>query len=280
MPGRYRSLLLILSLAYLPAVHAQSVNIQPIPDLPLRNVPPSSPSQANATEAAPAGWQFALGGGLSYMPRYEGAEKNRLRFMPLLDVAYNNGKVFLSPLRGIGYNFSDSRAVQYGLRISPTRARYASADPRLNGMSDIGYSVEAGAFLNLRFGPWYGSTGANVGPRGVRVEVGTGLGVPLTERDMVRAGINMNWGNAKYNQTYFGVTPQEAAASGNVLTAYDAGAGIKDYSLTANWAHNFTKQWYSALGFAHTRLAGSAQDSPLVLRRAANSFNLLVGYRF
>src|SRR5450756_1154254 len=92
------------------------IDIQPIPDLPLKNIP-SAPS----TETAPpAGvWRFALGGGASYAPRYEGAAGNRLRFMPLLEASYNNGKLFISPLRGIGYNFSDEKEVQYGVRLMP-----------------------------------------------------------------------------------------------------------------------------------------------------------------
>jgi outer membrane protein len=76
------------------------------------------------------------------------------------------------------------------------------------------------------------------------------------------------------------VTPAQAAASGNVLTAYNAGAGIKDYTLTANWLHNFDKEWFSNAGLSYKWLVGSAKESPLTQRSRAASANFLVGYRF
>src|ERR1019366_1760656 len=253
------------------------IDIQPIPDLPLNNIP-SAPS----TETAPpAGvWQVSLGGGASYAPRYEGAAGNRLRFMPLLEASYNNGKLFISPLRGIGYNFSDAKDVQYGVRLMPGHSRRQSDDPHLNGMGDIGFIPEAGLFYNQRFAPWYISSGITTGSHGTHAELGGGIGFPLSAADRLRLGINLNWGNTSYNQTYFGVTALQGAASGNVLTAYNASAGIKDYALTANWVHNYDKEWFSNAGLSYKWLTGSAQQSPLTQRSSMGSLDFLMGYRF
>jgi outer membrane protein len=252
-------------------------DIQPIPDLPLNNIP-SAPSTENGASAGI--WRFALGGGASYAPRYEGAEAYRLRFMPLLDASYSNGKFFISLLRGIGYNFSDAKDVQYGVRLTPGHSRRQSADPHLNGMGDIGFTPEAGLFYNQRFAPWYISSGITTGSHGTHAELGGGIGFPLSAADRLRLGVNFNWGDARYNQTYFGVTPEQAAASGNVLTAYNAGAGIKDYAVTANWLHNYDKKWFSTAGISFKWLTGSAQQSPLTQRSSMASLNYLMGYRF
>lgn len=269
---KHTAVLLAVSVS---SAFAQSVDIQQVPDLPIRTVP------ADGAAAQPsAGWKFSAGGGLSYAPRYEGSASNRLRFMPLLDASYNNGKLFISALRGVGYNFSATRNAQYGLRLAPGHGRKQNADPRLNGMGNIGYSIEAGVFLNLRFAPWYVSSGLTTGVHGTHAELGAGIGFPLSPRDRLRLGTNLNWGNTKYNQTYFGVTSIQAAASGNVLSAYDASAGIKDYAFTANWMHGFSKEWFSSANYSFKRLTGSTQYSPLVMRRSFNSFNFLLGYRF
>lgn len=271
-----RLLVLFLTAAPLSALGA-NVDIQPIPDLPLSNVPSATTAEA----AAPAGaWQFSLGGGASYAPRYEGAAHDRLRFMPLLEASYNYGKFFISALRGMGYNFSDERDVQYGVRLMPGHSRRESADPRLNGMGNIGFTPEAGLFYNQRFAPWYVSSGITTGSHGAHVELGGGIGFPVSAADRLRMGINLNWGDARYNQTYFGVTPAQAAASGNVLTAYNAGAGIKDYALTANWLHSYNKEWFSSAGLSYKWLTGSALHSPLMQRGSAGSVNFLLGYRF
>jgi MipA family protein len=269
------SILLLAAAVLTPiAAFAQTVDVQPIPDLPLRTVPP-------AGKSSPAGsWTFSIGGGISYAPRYEGAASNRLRFMPLLEASYSNGKLFMSPLRGIGYNFSDDRNLQYGVRLTIDRGRKQNVDPHLNGMGDIGYAPAIGVFFNRRFAPWYVSGSLATSTHGTYAAVGTGMNFQLSISDRMRIGANLNWADTKYNQTFFGVTPVQAAASGNVLTAYDAAAGIKDYALTANWMHIYSRQWFSSLGASIKQLEGSARDSPLTMRRTTSSFNFLVGYRF
>lgn len=268
---------LLLSAAAPLTALAADLDIQPIPDLPLSNIP----STSSTVTAPPAGvWRFSVGGGVSYAPRYEGAASNRLRFMPLLEANYNNGKLFISLLRGVGYNFSDDKDVQYGVRLSLAHGRRQSADPHLNGMGNIGYTPEAGLFYNQRFAPWYISSGISTSDHGTHAELGGGLGFPLSAADRLRLGANLNWGDSRYNQTYFGVTPAQAAASGNVLTAYNASAGIKDYALTTNWLHNYNKEWFSNAGLSYKWLAGSAKQSPLTMRSSMGSVNFLLGYRF
>lgn len=256
------------------SAHAQTFETQPIPDLPLRNVPPPAEQPSPAADQ----WRFSLGGGVSYRPRYEGAASNNLRFLPVLEAS--KGKLFISPLRGIGYNFSDDRRLEYGLRVGIGMGRKANLDPRLNGMDNIGFTPEAGLFLNFRAMPFYLSGGISTGMHGNHIEFGSGLTLPLSRQDRIRLGASTNWGDARYNRTFFSVSPAQAAASGNVLWTYDAGAGFKDYALTANWSHNFDQAWFSSAGYAIKRLVGSAQHSPLVLRPLSYSVSIALGYRF
>lgn len=147
-------------------------------------------------------------------------------------------------------------------------------------MGDIRFTPEAGLFFNRRFAPWYVSSGISTGSHGTHAELGGGMGFPISAADRLRMGVNLNWGDTRYNQTYFGVTPAQAAASGNVLTVYNAGAGIKDYALTANWLHSYDKKWFSSAGLSYKWLTGSALYSPLTQRSSAGSVNFLLGYRF
>jgi outer membrane protein len=269
--------ILLLALVIPLSARAANVDMEPIPDLPLNTIPPLA---ATETKPSPPVWKFSVGGGASYAPRYEGAANDRLRFMPLLEASYNDGHFFMSLLRGIGYNFSEERDMQYGVRISPGPGRRESTDPHLSGMGNIGFTPEAGLFFNRRFAPWYVSSGISTGSHGTHVEERTGIGFPVSASDRLRMGVNLNWGDSKYNQTYFGVTDAQAAASGNVLTTYNASAGIKDYAVTANWLHNYNQDWFSTAGLSYKWLAGSAKQSPLTQRDSAGSANFLVGYRF
>jgi outer membrane protein len=269
--------ILLFTIVIPVSAQAAKVDMEPIPDLPLYTIPPATTTDATTSTHA---WRFSVGGGVSYAPRYEGAANNRLRFMPLLEASYSDGHFFASLLRGMGYNFSEERDMQYGVRISHGLGRRESADPRLNGMGNIGFTPEAGLFLNRRFASWYVSSGISTGSHGTHVEAGGGIAFPVSASDRVRMGVNLNWGDSKYNQTYFGVTPDQAAASGNVLTTYNASAGIKDYALTTNWLHNFNRDWFSTTGLSYKWLASSAKQSPLTQRNSAGSANFLVGYRF
>ena len=272
-----RLILLVNMIAVSCAVMGESINFEQIPDLPIRNIPPASPGD---TSQKPNAWEVSLGGGLSYAPRYEGAANDRLRFMPLFDASYNNGKIFISPIRGIGYNFSDDRDVQYGVRINIGRGRYQNEDPRLYGMGDIRFAPEAGIFYNQRVGGYYLSSGVSSGENGTHAEAGSGYGFLLGTIDRLRIGVNFSWGDNKYSQRYFGVTASQAAASGYVFNAYDANAGMTDYALTSNWVHNFDKKWFSNTGLAVMKLVGSAELSPLTQRSTSASINALLGYRF
>ena len=273
-----RSILSICTVFASFSALAANINIEQIPDLPIKNIP-AVPQSPDAVPNAKT-WQISMGGGLSYAPRYEGAASGQLRFMPLLDASYNDGKFFISPLRGIGVNFSEEKDVQYGTRLSLGRGRDQSADAHLNGMGNINYVPEAGVFYNQRFGAYYFSSGVSSGSNGSHAEIGSGIGFPLGAEDRLRLGVNINWADYKYTQTYFGVTTVQATASGNELTVYDASAGVTDYALTTNWTHNYNKKWFSNTGLSFKQITGSAQQSPLTQRSSNGSVNYLLGYRF
>jgi outer membrane protein len=257
---------------------AANIDIEQIPDLPIKNIPTiTAPSDADKKSGV---WQISLGGGMSYAPSYEGAASNRLRFVPLLDASYNNGKFFISPLRGIGYNFSEDKDVQYGIRLSIGHGRDQSVDPHLYGMGNINYVPEAGLFFNQRVGALYISSGISSGSNGSHAELGTGVGFPLSVDDRLRLGVNLNWGDNRYSQTYFGVTQLQATASGGELVAYDANAGITEYALTSNWVHNYGKKWFGNAGLSFKQISGAALQSPLTQRSSTSSVNYLLGYRF
>lgn len=223
-------------------------------------------------------WKIAAGGGLASVPRYEGASKNRLRFAPLLEIS--NGNFFAGTSRGIGYNFSEDKDLQYGARITLASHRKQNVDARLNGMGDIGNAAELGGFVNARFSPIYVTSSVASSSHGAHIEIGSGYETHLSAADKVRAGVDINWANGKYMQTYFGVNAAQAAASGGVLTAYNAGSGIKDYALKANWMHSYSKEWFSNAGISYKQLAGNAKNSPLTQRNGLTSASFVVGYNF
>jgi outer membrane protein len=240
-------------------------------------IPGTDETSAN-TSTVDNAWKATVGGGLGSVPRYEGAATNRLRAIPLFDI--QNGHFFAGTSRGVGYDFSEDQSIQYGPRLTLAPHRKQALDARLNGTGDIAAAAELGGFVNARFAPWYVTSSLAASSRGARMELGGGYELQLSSDDKVRAGVEMNWANGKYMQTYFGVTPTQAAASAGVLTAYNATSGVKDYALKLNWMHNYSKQWFSNAGVSVKQLAGSAKNSPLTMRNTTNTVNFVVGYHF
>ena len=236
------------------------------------------PLLAHAGENDP--WQVSIGAGTSYVPHYEGAANYRWRAIPLLDVSYSKGGFFIGAARGIGFNFSKVKYLQYGVRVQLGAARSESDDPRLLGTGDINYYAESGVFMSTQLGPLSLSGGVSNSQYGTRADLGCGLGFPIGEHDRFRLGARANWGDANYNQTFFGITAAQSAASGGVLAPYTATEGKKDSVFSAAWTHNFDKEWFATTSVTHKRLEGSAQLSPIVERSSTNSVSFILGYHF
>jgi outer membrane protein len=239
---------------------------------------PGTEETTAMTPAAGDDWKVTLGGGLASVPRYEGASKNRLRLVPLLEV--DNGHFFAGTSRGIGYNFSDDKDIKYGLRLTLAPHRNQNVDARLNGMGNVRNAAEAGAFVNAKFTNFYVTSALAASSNGSRFELGGGYELRVSAEDKLRAGVDVNWADSKYMQTYFGINAAQAAASGGVLTAYTATSGVKDTALKLNWMHSYSKEWFSNAGVTFKQLGSSAKSSPLTVKNSANSASFVVGYHF
>lgn len=101
---------------------------------------------------------------------------------------------------------------------------------------------------------------------------------PVTERLFLGAEAKATVANDKNMQAYFGVTPQQSAASG--LSEYKAEAGLKRVDVSASAMYMFTENWLvrgeAGVGF----LTGDAADSPIVEKKAQPSASIFVGYQF
>ena len=89
---------------------------------------------------------------------------------------------------------------------------------------------------------------------------------PLSTKAAVALFGSMQHVSRGYNQTYFGITPDDAIASG--LPVYSAHGGWKNYSLGGAVVYSLTGNLLHGVkligGVNYTRLLGSAADSPIV----------------
>lgn len=271
-------------------------------------------AQTPATNLMPDGsHDMYIGLGAVSAPAYEGARERRRSALPVLQMEWSNG-IFVSGLSA-GMHLSRQPSMEFGPLLAVQRGRSESGssravggveagsgefdlappDPgleakqaqadvgRLSGMNDIDRRLEAGGFFNYYLTPQLRLTnnllaGSGKERNGARWNLGVQYIVRPGAHHSLSLAAGLTLVNRHYNETYFGVTPEEEMSSGN--RAYAPSGGLKDVLLGARWNFAFAPAWIltSALQFA--RLQASAKDSPLVERPSSLTVSTALAYRF
>jgi MipA family protein len=278
-------------------------------------------SQASASDEAPAqaqpdtqqteakpDWTIDLGAGALYLPRFSGAK--RFRVMPLPFVAVRYKDVFFASQRdGIGFNAINTNGFTAGPVINVAFPRFESVDrAALGGLGDVDTTIEGGFFAQYSFAPFLST----------KLEVRKGLfsfgrsqnkqlaALGISERSDGHDGIVAEWSatvsapplfdnrlfistsprasfyDQSYAQAYFGVTANQALASGYAPYKPKAGIGKVGLGLTA--VYRATDDITLIAFGGYDRLVGAAARSPIVKGPdgSVNQFSIGAGvtYRF
>jgi outer membrane scaffolding protein for murein synthesis (MipA/OmpV family) len=214
--------------------------------------------------------------------RYQGADERRTILLPVLDYQWRNGW-FAGTRNGIGYNFGQTRELQYGLRITADFGRDESRSNALRGMGDIDPRPEVGAFLNysvnkeitlsssLRYGSGDNSSG-------MVIDLGVGYSTRLSPLWRLSLGASMTLANEDYMQSYFGVSTTQAATSG--YAAYRPGFGLRDVRANASLSYLITPSFTILTTVSVSSLQGDAKDSPLTRQATSATGVVAVTYEF
>ncbi|MBV7536708.1 MipA/OmpV family protein [Duganella sp. sic0402] len=247
-----------------------------------------------AEEAAPANTSAAKGDsmmagiGLAYVPEYAGADKSRVLPLPFLEKTYSNG-VFLSTRRGLGYetalgDFHVSAALGYDGGREDHKKSYLSGSDDLRGMGKISGS----ALAVLSVGYKVGSVGLNLTTKqnlshreyGNTYTLGMETPIYTTASDQFGFGASAEFADRKHMQTYFGVTAQQVAGTGNRYGLYTPKAGFTNVSAGVNWTHVIDSNWAVRSAVGVNRLTGDAADSPLTKRKTTPVLMTALVYKF
>jgi len=224
--------------------------------------------------------------GVGVGPTYLGGGKQR--WMAGIDVQNNwsNG-VFLSTTDGLGYRFLEtpsgfSMAASIGTSMGRAeRDGKGDGRNRLRGMGDVNVKAQANLFLNYDSGAFHVNAGVHqtlASRRGTSADLAVAYDLMADKDDLLRADIGIAYANRNLMQTFFGVTAQQAASSGNPV--YTARAGVAGSSASLTWRHAFSPNWIGSLGAGVIRLQGAAGDSPLTEKRTSPVGGMTIMYRF
>jgi MipA family protein len=230
-------------------------------------------------------WQFMVGAGGLYSPDYEGSDDYEFRALPYLSVKYQDWLSFSVP-EGLKVALLREDGFRAGLLAGYRFDRDAGDNIALAGWGDVDGAFELGGFAEYRSGPFsveldlrQDVSGAHEGLIGkLSARYSTRLG-PV----MISAGPQVTWADDNYTQTYFGITPAQAAAATLWYAPYAADGGIKDYGLSAVVIVPLDDQWSVTGLFSVSQLTGDAADSPIVSMQGDETqftAGVFVAYRF
>ncbi|MEZ5856843.1 MAG: MipA/OmpV family protein [Hyphomicrobiaceae bacterium] len=157
-------------------------------------------------------------------------------------------------------------------------ARKASSDPVLHGVGDVDQAFEAGARVSYRwqnaralfelrhgFGGYSGWVG----------QLGADAIFQPTAKLTIEIGPRLGFADDGYMQTYFGITPEQAAASGYQI--YDASTGFKNVGAQGEARYQLSNRWALVGKFEYQHLISDAGDSPLVSAGARDQLTIGLG---
>ncbi|MEZ5644965.1 MAG: MipA/OmpV family protein [Burkholderiaceae bacterium] len=155
-------------------------------------------------------------------------------------------------------------------------------DPVWRGLPDIRTTVRGRVSVRRPLGErwgWGASLDQDLLGRdgGMRLNTGLNYTLPVSDRTRWDIGASMGWGNARYMDTHFGISPTGAAAVN--AAPYQPGGGMEGLQLSWNASTALGEHWVMFGGIGVSRLLGDAARSPLVSRRFTTGVTFGLAYR-
>ena len=239
-------------------------------------------------QSAPENYTL-LGAAIRTRPAYDGSKSQVNDLIPV--VRYYGQPLFARTTQGIlegGLHWNVGSGVSGGFQLAYEECRDASESAFLRNVrfnDDVDPTGSIGAHLewDTRFGTAPVSLLARYrqafgSDRGALLDLGFNVGLHGENNTIVAAYAQATWTSSKANNTFYGVSAAQAAATG--LPAYQPGAGIQHVGIGILASHEFSRHWTLVGGLQFRWLQGDAAESPLAERSRNQYANAGVAYRF
>ena len=228
----------------------------------------------------------AIGGAILSSPDYVGADETQFLILPYIDVYNYKGFDFV-PFTGsyalVDYLSGDGLWA-WGIKAGP-QLNYEFGRPEddadeLEGLGDLGGSLYGGGYARVRLGPvglrLEGGQDLIDGTGGQKFDATIGTRLPIGDGSLT-AGLTANWGSEDYNQSYFGITADQAAATS--FTQTDVTDGVYANTATLLLQYPMKKDWEITALASYRKYVDEIENSPLIAADtgSADGLTLLFG---
>jgi outer membrane protein len=231
---------------------------------------PSYKMAAPDPAPVPPDWIVTVSGQVRYSPAYPGARNYAVFGNPGVSLRRVGQKeAFSTPDEGFSLAFYGDSLVRFGAVGRLLGDRSARGNSALRGLPYVPYSLEIGGFAELTPVDWarlrVELRQAVTGHDGLVATVGGDVWQSWN-RFTLSVGPRLYFGSARYAQTFFSVTPAQAAlnnALGGALYAYNATGGLTAAGATVALRYDVNEAWRATGYVNYQRLTGSVANSPL-----------------
>ena len=229
-----------------------------------------------------------IGLGVRTRPAYDGSASQRAELIPT--VRYFGRPWFARTTQGIlegGARLELTSALHAGAQLAYEGGRLASESGFLrdHNVQDIDPDASAGVHLEWDhdFGPMPTTTlvryRQNVdSDRGAQADLRFTAGILGNGPVLAALFFQATWANGRSNQSFYGITPEQSAATG--LPTFSAGSGLLFASTGLLWSVDLSRIWMAVGSLEARRLEGDAARSPLAERTSNYYASASLAYKF
>ncbi|HDJ1441852.1 TPA: MipA/OmpV family protein [Serratia rubidaea] len=231
--------------------------------------------------------EITVGIGTQYAPTYIGADKYDVTNAPYFE--WTNGSWFVSSEKGIGITHSFDNGLYLGQALGYTWGRTTDGDSwlqsgsdHLKGMGKINTALNSTTTLGWWMTPWFGVEGTIIAPltesQGVNYNIGVNAVLFNDDSNTLTASGVMHYGDARYNNTWFGVNEKQSRNS--EFKSFNSTGGLYSVDYSINWQHLFNENWSGYAALHYTTLANHVRHSPIVQKDDYFTFTIGAFYSF
>jgi len=233
-------------------------------------------------------WSVAVGGGVASLPKYPGADQQKIQAIPIISARYRRFFVGDAPgsgtPAGLGVFLHEDEHWKVGAALGGDlySSRKERDDRRhLRGLGDIKGAARGGIFASYTL-DWFSLHGGAFydlkSHQGATATLGAGARYSPFDRLVLTAGPDVVFANRQYVQTFFGVTALQAMRSGYPEYTPKGGVPLIRFSLAANYQLN--TRWSLGAAASAGRLEGDAARSPIVRNKNQTLVGVFAVYKF
>jgi MipA family protein len=218
-------------------------------------------------QAAPTDWIITLGADARGVPRYMGSNQEMAVPAPYFD-RHRPGapEPFHSPRDGTGIAVYENGGFAVGPVGSLIWPRHQSASSSLNGLGDVGYTLQLGGFIDYWAVPWLrmrveGMQGFGAAT-GVTANFAMDAVMPLSPALTLSGGPRARVDTAAAENPYFSISQAQSIASG--LPVYNASGGWQAVGAGTQVKYRLNPTWATYSFVEYDKLVGSTAASPVV----------------